>query len=356
MLATLLAAGTAAAAPLDGLLTAVPERRAAQGLVEAGASVVNRRIDFSTDDPDPALARPDAEGDYRDAYLSAAWQVRDGWWLGGTLARRTISAEADRFRYLGWQLWGQTRLLEAAPGGTPALALRLSAWGNRASATETTSPVRVPGAVLDSVEIRSPADRQWQADLIATWALQPALDLSVSVGAGRTRLSYGGLSATTTRNGCLYDLSFSGNDIFGSLAEPCDAQGGVIEQFFDRSGEYGVDVAREIAWDGSFAQVGANLSWRSGPWTLSGGLLFHTVRRDAVDDILAGRGDPVHRRNRILTLEAGYHVTERLSVLARAQLASRLFFNDLPVTYNSVTSGRFGSRLSLFTIGLRQDF
>jgi hypothetical protein len=50
------------------------------------------------------------------------------------------------------------------------------------------------------------------------------------------------------------------------------------------------------------------------------------------NDILARRGDPVHRHNRSLTLEAGYRVTERLTAVARAQLSSKLFFNGMPVT------------------------
>ena len=41
---------------------------------------------------------------------------------------------------------------------------------------------------------------------------------------------------------------------------------------------------------------------------------------------------------------------------AQAQLSSNLFFNDLPVTYNSSTSANFGNRLSLYTLGMRADF
>jgi hypothetical protein len=33
-----------------------------------------------------------------------------------------------------------------------------------------------------------------------------------------------------------------------------------------------------------------------------------------------------------------------------------LFFNEMPVTYNTSTSGRFGSKYTLFSVGLRADF
>jgi len=343
------------AAPLDVLLSALPEQDAQRHFVELSVSGVNRSIDFSDPEDDPAIAARAADGDYRDVQLAGGWRVRDELWLTGGVWQRTLDSGIDRYRYLSWQLAGQARLRDAA-GGWPAVALRLGAWGNRASATETTSPVRVPGAILDSVKISRPADRQLQADLLGTWVLRPGLDLTALVSVGSIQLSYGGLTATTTRSGCHYDLQFNGNDIFGNLAAPCESSGGVIQQFYDSSGEYGVEVANEIAWRGRFAQAGLNLRWAAGPWTLKAGYLVHAVRRDAIDDILRERGRPVHEHNRILALQGDYRITPTLSVLLRAQLSSNLFFNDLPVTYNSSTSANFGNRLSLYTLGMRADF
>jgi hypothetical protein len=296
-----------------------------------------------------------ASGSYRGATLSGALRLADGLWIFGSYGQRDISTEVDTYRYRSWQASGQYRFLEGGEAW-PAMALRLSAKGNEASATETTAPIRVPGAVLNTVTITKPEDRQLQADLIGTWVLSPTVDVSAVVGVGRIDLSYGSLAATTTRNGCNYALSFSGNDILGTLIPPCASPGGVIEQFYDSSGEYGIDVAREIAWHGSFAQAGFNVRWRTGPWTVHGGYLFHTVRRDAVDDILAERGKPTYRRNHVFALESDYRIATHVSAFARAQVNSNLFFNDVPVTYNSSTSASFGGRLSLFSVGLRALF
>lgn len=311
-------AGTVAAAPLDSLLSAMPEG----------------------------------------AHLRAAIRVVDGLWLSGSLWQRELSDGRDHFNYRSGAVWAQYRFNAlATPGsGVPALALQLSAWGNRAASTTTTSPVQVPGAVLNSVTVTAPTDRQLQADLIGTWLLTPALDVSAALGGGSTRLVYGGLAATTTRNGCNYELAFTGDDIFGTLASPCSASGGVSWRFLDRSGDCGVDVAREIAWHGRFVQAGLNAGWRSGPWALRGGYLLHAAQRDGIDAILTERGLPVQRHNHIVTLESSYQLTPWLGLLAQAQFSSSLFMNDLPVTYNSASSGAFGSHTSVLSLGLRAAF
>ncbi len=353
----LLAMGAAVhAAPLDALLTATPERATPQLRVELGLDLVNRSIDFSTS-ADPAEQNPaTTAGNYRGGQVLAAWRASDRLWLSGGLWQRRVSNAVDHFDYTSWQVAAQWRFNDAN-GGMPALALRLGAWGNRAAATEATTPVRVPGAILDTVTVDSPSDRQLQADLVATWPLSAQLDVSAVVSAGRSQLHYGGLTATTTRNGCPYNLVFTGNDIFGTLARACTGSGGgVIRQFYDSSGDYGVDVAREIAWGGRFLQAGANVRWLQGDWQLAGGYLFHTMRRDHVDAVLARRGDPVHRHNHVFMAEAAWRLRPQVSLFGRAQISSNLFMQDIPVTYNASTSGSFGNRYSLLTLGVRADF
>ena len=348
-------AGAAQSAPIDTLLTAMPELDATNAQVEVAADRLARRIETSRTVNGDTV---NSAGDYRGAHLRAAVRIVDGLWLSGSLWQRDLSDGRDHFNYRSGTVSAQYRFnAPSTPDGkVPALALRLTAWGNRAASTTTTSPVKVPGAVLNSVTVNSPSDRQLQADLIGTWLLTPAIDLSAALGGGSLKLAYGGLAATTTRNGCNYDLAFSGNDIFGTLAGPCSASGGVIRQFLDRSGDYGVDVAREIAWHGRFVQAGLNAGWRSGPWALRGGYLFHAVQRDGVDAILADRGLPVQRHNHVVTLESNYQLTPWLGLLTQAHFSSKLFMHDLPVTYNSATSASFGSHTTVLSLGLRAAF
>lgn len=345
----------ARAAPLDVFLTATPETVSPKGYLEAGTDHMNESLDvFKVRENDPLTAGTKA-GDYHGSYVIGGWRVGEGQWLSGGLWQRSLSSTSDTFNYTGWQVSGLYRFLEPA-GKLPAVALRLSAWGNLASATESTSAVVVPGAKLNTVKITDPADRQLQADVVGTWNLSPASDVSVSLGVGSSQLSYGALSATTTRNGCDYNVVFNGNNIYGTLIPPCSATGGVIQQFYDSSGDYGVDVASEIAWRSVFFQAGVNGSWRRGPWTLKAGYLFHLVKREQVDDILKARGKEAFTQNHNITLQADYRVRPQLTLFARGQLTSNLFFNDIPVTYNSSTADRFGSKYSLFSVGLRADF
>jgi len=343
------------AAPNDVFLTATPETIAPRAYLELVSDHMNESLDvFKVREADPLTAGTKA-GDYHGTYLSGAVKVAEGAWLSGALGQRSLSSTSDTYHYTNWQLAGLYRFKEAN-GTWPAMALRLSAWGNYASATESTTAVVVPGAKLNTVKITDPADLQLQADLIGTWNLTPASTLSAFVSVGSTQLSYGDLSATTTRNGCNYQVAFTGNNIYGTLIPPCSVAGGVIQQFFDSSGAYGVDVANEIAWRGNFLQAGINRSWQRGPWTWQAGYLFHMIKREQVDDILVSRGKEAFTQNHNITLQATYRISPQLSVFGRGQLTSNLFFNDIPVTYNSSTADRFGSKYSVFSVGLQANF
>jgi len=346
---------SAAAAPLDVFLTATPETTSPKGYLELGSDHMNGTLDvFQVRNNDPTIAGTQA-GDYHGSYITGGVRLAEGLWLSGGLGRRTLSSTSDSFTYNSWQVSGLYRFVEP-DGYRPAMAMRLSAWGNRAKATESTTAVVVPGARLNSVRITKPADQQLQADLISTWNLTPSSDVSVNFGVGRTRLSYGVLTATTTRNGCNFNVTFTGNNIQGTLVPPCNTPGGVVQQFFDSSGSFGVDVPSEIAWNGTFFQTGVNGRWRRGSWTFLAGYLFHVVNRGAVDDILKARGQKSFTQNHNITLQANYKILPNITVFGRTQITSNLFFNDIPVTYNSSTAERFDSKYTLYTVGLRADF
>jgi hypothetical protein len=345
----------AVAAPLDALLTALPDQAIGSGFVEVATDHMNQSLDiFRVRDSNPLTAGTKA-GDYQGLQLGFGLRASDAIWLTGRFWQRGISDSVDSYRYNSWQLAGQYRFNEAS-GAMPAVALRVTAWGNYAAEVASNTPVTVPGAILNTVKITSPADRQLQADLIGTWKLTPVSEVSLVLSAGSTQLSYGALSGTTQRNGCNYNVSFNGNDIFGTLAQPCNVGGAVIQQFYDSSGSYGVDVAKEIAWQGRFVQAGVNGTWRTGPWKLTGAYLVHAVRRESVDAILAARGNQAFTQNQHITLAADYRFNAHLTAFTRVQLTSNLFFDDVPVTYNSATSARFGSKYSLFTVGMRVEF
>jgi hypothetical protein len=343
------------AAPLDALLSAIPEGASPRGHIEVATDQMNGALDFFNVRDSRVDTAGTSAGDYSGTHVLGGFSPWEGVWLSGGLWQRRVNSASDSYRYDSWQIAGQYRFLNAS-GWVPSAALRLSAWGNSAVQTESTTAVVVPGARLNSVKITSPDDRSLQADLIGTWKLSASTNLSLAVGAGNTRLSYGALTATTTRDGCNYNVTFNGNDIFGELASPCSAKGGVVQQFYDSSGGYGVDVAKEIAWSASFAHAAINATWQGGPWKVTGAYLFTTIKRDFVDSILTSRGLASYTQNNNMTAQLDYHISPHVVAFGRAQLSSNLFFDDIPVTYNSSTASRFDSKYSLFTVGMLVNF
>jgi hypothetical protein len=146
----LAASGSALAAPLDALLSATPERGVVHARLELGADLMNQQLDVlnfysASSDPDQAA------GDYRGAHVSGGVRVGEQGWLSGSLWQRAVSDASDTYNYTSWQLSGQYRFMQQL-GRLPAMAVRLSGWGNYASATQTTKAVVVPGAKLDTVK------------------------------------------------------------------------------------------------------------------------------------------------------------------------------------------------------------
>jgi hypothetical protein len=342
----------AVAAPLDVFLTATPEPATGLGTLELGVDRMNAQLDLlslrSSSDADTATSS------YAAQHLRGGLKLGEQGWLSGSLGQRVVADGGGTYRYTSWQVAGQYRLLEEQ-SWQPATAVRLSAWGNYADQTESSKAVVVPGAKLDSVKITSPADQQLQADVLGTWNLAGGTQINATLGAGTSELSYGALSATTTMDGCRYNLAFNGNAVYGVVVLPCST-GIYVKEIYDNSGSLGIDVANEIAWRGSFVQAGFNARWQDGPWTWRAGYLFFMVQRDAIDAILASRKQTSYSQNHSLGLEASYRLQANLQLFASALVSSNLFFNDIPVTYNSSTASRFDSRYSVFGAGLRFDF
>ncbi len=344
----------AKAAPLDVLLSAIPEQMAPNGYLEVGSDHMNAQLDFFNIRDSDALAAGTQAGDYHGAHLAGGWRIRDNTWLSGGLWQRNINGLSETYGFNSWQVSGLYRFLEA-DGKIPALAVRLSAWGNYASQIGSSFPSNAgvnslfpKGTELRSIKVTNPADNQLQADLVGTWKLTPATDLSVLFGAGSAQLSYSELNGSLLESNTLYQFHFAGNTLFGKATDG--------SEILKKGSTYDINVDNELAWHGNFVQVGVNSTWRHGPWTLRGGFLFYSIQREAVDDILGKRGWSAFTQSQNILLEANYRFHSRLSVFARGQLGSKLVFNDMPVIYNTYSADLIGGRYSIYTVGLRADF
>lgn len=342
-----------AAAPLDVFLSAYPAPTSSEAQIEMSADRMNTQLDvFDLRSRSSSLDNLDSS--YSANRINAGFKVGESGWLSGSLAQRTSVDKGGTYRFVSWSAAGQYRFMEQE-SWSPAVALRLGAWGNYADQTESSKSVLVPGAKLDSTKISAPADQQLQADLIASWTLRQQVQVSAVLSAGRSQLSYSALSATTTLDGCHYLLRFTGNGIYGVLTEPCTSDI-YIKEIYDNSGRLGIDVAKEIAWRGNFLQAGINARWQHGPWGVRGGYLFYIVERDGIDAILLGRKQASYTQSHTLGLEGSYQFVPKMQLAASVLLNSNLFFDQMPVNYNTGTASRFDAASSIFGLSLRFDF
>jgi len=344
---------SASAAPLDAFLTATPEQTAPKATLEVSSDHMNQQLDFFNIRDSIALAAGTQAGDYHGAHLAGAWRVLDNAWLSGSLWQRNLSGLSETYNFTSWQVSGLYRFMEGG-GKVPALAVRLSVWGNYAGevganfAANTGVQVLMPtGTLLQSIKVSNPADKNLQADLIGSWKLTSTTDLGILFSAGATQLSYGELSGNLLNGGKVYQFPSVGSP--GTVATAADGS-----QILANTSRINVDS--ELAWRGNFLQAGINASWNHGPWTLRAGYLWYAVQRTGIDDILASRGWSAYTQTKTLALEANYRLRPNLSVFARSQLSDTLIFNEMPVAYNTFSADLFGGKYSIYSIGLKADF
>jgi hypothetical protein len=338
---------------LDAFLTATPEQIAPKATLEVSSDHMNQQLDFFNIRDSIALAAGTQAGDYHGAHLAGAWRVLDNAWLSASLWQRNLNGLSDTYNFTSWQVSGLYRFMEGREK-VPALALRLSTWGNYASEIGSNFPANAgvnillpANTKLQSIKVTDPADKNLQADLIGSWKLTPASDISFLFSAGSTQLSYGELSGSLINAGKVYQFPSIGSP--STVATASDGS-----QILANTSK--INVANELAWRGNFIQAGINAAWNHGPWTLRAGYLFYAVQRDAIDDILASRGWSAYTQTRTIALEANYRVHPHLSVFARSQLSDALIFNEMPVAYNTFSADLFGGKYSIYSVGLRADF
>lgn len=83
---------------------------------------------------------------------------------------------------------------------------------------------------------------------------------------------------------------------------------------------------------------------------------LHSVRREAVDAVLAARGTSITRQTHSQVLASGQRISPHGDGLVRAQFSHWLFFDTIPVTHNSSTAARLANHDSVLTLGLRARF
>jgi hypothetical protein len=344
----------AQAAPLDALLSA--NKAAAPGKVEieAGYDVVNSKVDiFNVRNRDNDFAGTNI-GDYHGAHARAGVAITPKLWLDGGLWQRRLEYRNDEAKLNSWQVAAQYKFLEGQ-ALVPTLAARVGAWGNNADSLNKTSPTTVSGVTLNSVTVNNPSDRQFQADLIASWPVLRQGEVSTFIGGGTSRVQLDSVTGNATQNGCNYNLAFGRNELTGTLAQFCNA-GVVVDRFTMSNSAVGINVYDEAEYRARFMHAGLSGKWLTGNWQFRAGYDYQRVNRSGVDDIISQRGGKPIDNNHTFIGEIMYRVSDHVSLFGRGQMMVRQFTGEIPFAYNTLTASRFDKKYGFVTAGVVLSF
>jgi hypothetical protein len=344
----------ASAAPLDALLSANKPAAPGKVEIEAGYDLVNSKVDiFNVRGNDNDFAGTNV-GDYHGQHIRAGVAVTPALWLDGGFWRRKLEYRNDEASLNSWQLAAQYKFLDGQ-AIKPSMAARVSAWGNYADSLNKTSPTTVSGVTLNSVNVGNPSDRQYQADLIASWPLLQKGEVSAFIGGGVSRVQLDTVTGSATRGGCNYNLDFSSSAVTGTLAQFCNASA-VVDRFVLANSAIGIDVFREAEYHARYMHGGFSAKWLAGNWQLRAGYEYQRIKRDTVDDIINQRGGNPVESNHTLIGEVMYRVADHVSLFGRGQLMKNQFTGEIPFAYNTLTASRFDKKYGFVTAGVVVDF
>jgi len=392
------------AAPLDGLLTALPETYSDKLTVEAGYDMANDTVDVFNIRGDVASDI----GDYAGGHVRVVWPVTKHFQIDGSLWKRGIDYREDTIKLDSWQVGAQHRIANQK-GFLPALALRMSAWGSRSDAV-TKSSATLNGLTATEVSVHQPEDRQYQADMLMSWKLSDGWQLDTFAGGGHGKVKIGNISVATitgSRNGLTVSgtsgvlnrsgvaslgavtaekdgntftgtgvtvsenliridaLEFSGltcSEVSVSPGEASCVLNGTplqltgflsafdlnIDDLLALSNNVGFNYG-QVEYDFNYAQAGLALSWHKDNWRMRGSYLWQKFNRDSgVSDAFT--------TVQTVTGEVAYRISDGKAVFVRGQLMDRNLMGETPLAYNSLTASRFDKMYGLLTLGFVMGF
>ncbi|MDD2774821.1 MAG: hypothetical protein PHU06_02580 [Gallionella sp.] len=334
------------AAPLDALLTAVPNDKAGAAKLELGYDVINNTLDvFGVRAKDPVYGGTNV-GDYNGFHLRGGYAITEKLWVDGGVWQRNIAYRNEQENITSWQLATQYRLTDQ---GSQAgqYAVRLGMWGNVAPIVTKNSATSIPNINLQSVSVSKPQDFQVQADLIGTWAMGMQSQLSAFIGAGVSRIAVGTLTGKV--NGCDYNIVSNAQGTYASLNAPCN-------NLTSASYSSPSTLAQWLSYTSQYYQLGGQFQWRKENWQVNTGYQFQYLNRDQVDAAIVQRGGIAYKTNHIVVAEIERKMDKHLALFARGQVMSNQFVGEMPFTYNSSTASKFGRLYGFTSFGARWIF
>lgn len=326
----------ACAAPLDALMEALPSERYGEGFVEWGPDAMNSTLDVFK--VRSKMGITDNTGNYNGYTLRAGRKVGARAWVEGAYLQRNIAVGSDLYPITSWRMSAQQVVHEQAETGS-ALALRAALWGNRSSSVTKSNFALDLGAYgasiyVDRVAALQPKDQQYQLDLVNSWyGSQWSGSVFAGLGSGHVTIPV----VESTFAGGTYTYPSPTTNAFTSIT-------GVSEHL------------GTLNYHLKFQQVGANVSYLTGPWMYRLGYVMASLRRPSVDSAVQSLGNTSYQRNQTLVGDLSYKFTQTLHGYTRVQFMQRQFLSDIPFLYNSITSPIFGVKYGTVSAGLGLSF
>jgi hypothetical protein len=345
-----LSVGKSQAAPLDALLSANTPP-GFSGYLETSLDLMNSTVDvLNIRGSDPVYGGTTV-GDYDGDHLRAGLGL-SRLWLEGSYWRRNMLYRNDNFALTSSHMAGQFKLLE---GGKESLSLglRWSAWSNDTGILKKSSPTFIQDRTVQTINIVNPRDSQRSWDLIASYPVTEQIELSGFAGTGRSSVSVDSLNASYVNStGCLYNMFFENNGIYGALAAPC-ATANILN--FSIGGP-GSNMVQELNYTATFQQAGGSLKWSNQNWLVHGGYQFQQLSRDQVDEVIVSRGGKTYTNNHIVVGHIERKVFTHARVFMRGQIMSNQFVGEIPFSYNSFTAAKFNKKYGFASFGVKLEF
>ncbi|MBF0421769.1 MAG: hypothetical protein HQL73_02130 [Magnetococcales bacterium] len=357
-------------APLDEFLSVQQETRPFHGEVETGWDGMNKTVDMFDVRKNLSTSGGSSVGDYSGYHLRGGMAWEKHIWTDVSYGDHSVKTPYDNANNKFYQAAVQFKLLENE-GKIPALALRLSKWGNSSgqAAKGSATPVFGTDISADSIVMKDPKDRQFQGDIIGSWAVSKTTTLSLFTGIGTSKVTVGDFFATL--GGCTYKVTRGlqpdevngGMDstIRGDAVNAGDPNCGVTT-FSVPLSSYSLPELPEgmyVSYDAKYYQVGGMIQWQNDEWRLRLGYRLQKWDRGDLDGAIATLQQvdkTSYDTNQNISAEASYKLHPNIAAYARSQYMTNQFLGEVPYSYNLFSSHKFAKPYGYVSLGVAAGF
>ena len=365
------------AAPLDEFLTALPGYQPKHGEVEMAYDIMVAGLDvFGVREFDQSTL------DYHGGTLRGGLALTRRLWVDGAVRRRSFRTQRHG-KATGHAVQGAVQFQATFNKGLlPAVALRLSGWGDFADEANKRTPSTIGPVTVDSIRVNAPQDIQGQIDVIGTWQVTPKTTISLFIGGGKSQvrsdgIDVGGLRFRGVDGVWEFSERVTPGDIGNSVTmidavcvRECGAVLGGSANVNNIAGFLGVDASLlssglnlldNIDYDANYFQTGASFQWFNDQWRARLGYRYLVVDRGELDEQVrtlkfGGIDRAGYDNNHFFAAELGYKVIDRLGLFIRGQTLQHQFLGEIPFSYTFFSAHKFNDKYGFLSFGMTGGF